>query len=111
MRRYFYFNSVLAKHYLKIINIFLFLSLFWLIGAGCNNSGGNGSEPGGGIPPGPLPGDGDGGPTLNFTGLGIDYDPEARCADNISNWMGNPVACNPQPSFTCLIMQWCYAAV
>ncbi|MGH7802612.1 MAG: hypothetical protein ACREOW_18640 [Thermodesulfobacteriota bacterium] len=86
---------------MKIINILLFLLLFWLIGAGCNNSGRDGSQPGDGIPPGPLPGDGNGGPTLNFPGIGIDYDPEARCADNVTNWMGNPVACNPQPSFSC----------
>ena len=32
--------------------------------------------------------------------IGIDYTPEARCSDN--NWSTtNPVACNPQLSFTC----------
>lgn len=37
---------------------------------------------------------------LNFTGVGIDYDIEARCADD--NWATTtPVACNPQLAFTC----------
>ena len=37
---------------------------------------------------------------LTFTGIGIDYDIEARCADD--NWMTTtPVACGPQLSFTC----------
>ena len=32
--------------------------------------------------------------------IGIDYDFEARCADD--NWStSNPAACNPQPSFIC----------
>jgi len=39
-------------------------------------------------------------PTLNFTGIGIDYDPEARCSDD--DWSTDtPVACSPQLSFTC----------
>lgn len=37
---------------------------------------------------------------LPFSGIGMDYDPEARCADD--NWATNtPVACSPQLSFTC----------
>jgi len=39
-------------------------------------------------------------PVLNFTGMGIDYDPEARCSTN--NWTTDfPVACSPQVAFTC----------
>jgi len=45
MNRYCYCNSVLAEHHLRIFNIPLFLLLFLLIGAGCNDSGEDGSEP------------------------------------------------------------------
>lgn len=39
-------------------------------------------------------------PVLGFSGVGIDYDPEARCSTN--NWSTDfPVACNPQLGFTC----------
>ncbi len=45
MKRYCYCNSVLAEHHLRIFNIPLFLLLFLLIGAGCSDSGEDGSEP------------------------------------------------------------------
>lgn len=67
-------------------------------GGGADNGddmlNGDGPDNGGGLPtPSPKP-------VLNFTGIGIDYDPEARCSDN--NWSTDfPVACNPQLSFIC----------
>ncbi|HEY7536165.1 MAG TPA: hypothetical protein VH878_09525, partial [Thermodesulfobacteriota bacterium] len=79
---------------LVVISLFVVISFMAMVG--CQNGNGDGSG-------GPIPGDDDsdgGGPTLSFKGIGIDYDPEARCADNVTDWMGSPVACNPQPAFS-----------
>lgn len=101
----------MTKHpVLKCIYIFSISLLIILTAASCDEN--NNMMSGGGADNGdkPLNGDGDVDPaptpmptmkpTLNFTGIGIDYDPEARCSTN--NWATDfPVACSPQLSFTC----------
>jgi|GEM_PF-1885073 len=95
-----------------ILKFFYILSISLLIlltGASCDEN--NNTFDGGGADNGNEMPDGDDGspnptpaptmkPTLNFTGMGIDYDPEARCSTN--NWTTDfPVACSPQLAFTC----------
>jgi hypothetical protein len=98
---------------LKSFYIFSISLLILLTGASCDENNNifdgadsgdkplNGDEPLNGDPsptPAPTPK-----PVLNFTGMGIDYDPEARCSTN--NWSTDfPVACSPQVGFTCPAM-------
>lgn len=85
----------------KLILPFNFLVLMMLPGiiSGCDNDVNNVPDLGAPVP-GPIIKS-----ELNFTGIGIDYDPEVRCADNenTNEWIPGrtPAACNPQPSFTC----------
>ena len=94
------------RHLLKAFYIFSITLLIILTGASCDENNnifneGNGNEPLNGDlgSPAPTPAP-TMKPTLNFTGMGIDYDPEARCSTN--NWSTDfPVACSPQLSFSC----------
>ena len=103
-------HTILKSFYIFSISLLILLTC-----ASCDensnmiNSGGGGN--GDDMLNGDSPDNGDDGspdptpaptmkPTLNFTGMGIDYDPEARCSTN--NWSTDfPVACNPQVGFTC----------
>ncbi len=97
-------HTILKFFYILSINL-----LILLIVVSCDEN--NNIFDGGGADNGDEMPDGDEGgpnpsptptmkPVLNFTGMGIDYDPEARCSTN--NWTTNfPVACSPQVGFTC----------
>lgn len=85
---------------LSVAAIFIIIQLLTV--GGCHNDDGGGDSPLGSEPtPGPIEAE----DKLGFRGFGIDYDPEARCADNgnTNHWEPGrtPVACNPQPSFNC----------
>lgn len=98
-----------------ILRTFYILSIGLLIlmgGASCDENNNMMSDGGSDNGDKPLNGDGSPEPTpmptpmptfspvLGFKGVGIDYDPEARCSTN--NWSTDfPVACSPQVGFTC----------
>jgi len=91
-------KNKLTKEIVTLMLVFSF-ALGTIIG--CNDDNGDGGGFGG-PPPGPAPTPAI--DSLNYMGIGIDYDPEARCADNCNPaWAPgcNPVSCNPQPSFAC----------
>lgn len=100
-------HSILNTFYLMSITLLLLLTA---VSCDENNNmmSGGGSDNGDEMMDGDGPLNGDPTPTpaptpkpaLNFTGMGIDYDPEARCSTN--NWSTDfPVACSPQLAFTC----------